>query len=144
MNGELPKSVLFVCNMNQVRSPMAEYLTRHLFGKSMTSQSAGIYRGDEDGFMFTVMKEHGIDVSDHMPETLDDLEDHFVDLVITLSEQAHDATVEFFKGEAVDVEHWPIENPSVAVGRRDDVLSAYRKTRDDLEKRISSRFSAAE
>ena len=91
--------------------------------------------------MQAIMQERGIDVSGHEPETLDELEDHFVDLVVTLTTQAHDHTVDFFKDEAVDIEYWPIENPSIAVGRRDDVLATYRKARNDLEKRIRERFS---
>ncbi len=47
----LPKSVLFVCNMNQIRSPMAEFLTKDIFGDKIYAQSAGIFAGDEDGFM---------------------------------------------------------------------------------------------
>ncbi|MEM9330735.1 MAG: protein-tyrosine-phosphatase [Pseudomonadota bacterium] len=137
---KVPKSVLFVCNMNQIRSPMAEFLTKEIFGSSIYAQSAGIYKGDEDGFMQAVMQERGIDVSGHEPETLNELEDHFVDLVITLTEQADDYTRDFFKDEAVEVEFWPIENPSVAVGRREEVLETYRKTRETLEQRIRERF----
>ena len=120
---------------------MAEFLTRELCGASVYAQSAGIYRGDEDGFMQAVMKERGIDVSEHEPETLDELEDHFVDLVITLTTQAKDQVADFFSDEAVEIEHWDIENPSIAVGRREEVLATYRKTREDLEKRIRQRFS---
>lgn len=138
----VPKSVLFVCNMNQIRSPMAEFLTKDIFGSRIYAQSAGLFKGDPDGFMQAVMQERGIDVSGHEPESLDDLDDHFVDLVITLAGQAHDGTVDFFKDEAVDVEYWDIENPSIAVGRRDDVLAAYRQTRDELERRIKERFAA--
>ena len=55
--------------MNQIRSPMAEFLTQKHFGTSIYAQSAGIYRGDEDGFMQAVMAEKDIDVSNHTPET---------------------------------------------------------------------------
>ncbi|MEM9277723.1 MAG: hypothetical protein AAGA76_04050 [Pseudomonadota bacterium] len=130
-----------MCNMNQIRSPMAEFLTRDIFGSSVYAQSAGIYKGDEDGFMQAVMKERGIDVSAHEPETLNELNDHFVDLVITLTDQADDYTRDFFSNEAVEIEFWPVENPSVAIGRREEVLATYRKTREDLEKRIRERFS---
>ena len=126
--------------MNQIRSPVAEYLTRDLFGAEMFVQSAGIYTGDHDGFMQAVMAERDLDVDAHHPQGLDELEDHFVDLVVTLTRQAHDATVDFFADEAVEIEFWDTENPSVAVGRRDDVLAAYRKTRDELETRIKKRF----
>ncbi len=137
-----PKSVLFVCNMNQIRSPMAEFLTRDIFGSSIYAQSAGLYKGDEDGFMQAVMQERGIDVSSHEPESLNELDDHYVDLVVTLTGQAHDGTVDFFKDEPVEIEFWDIENPSIAVGRRDEVLDAYRSTLRDLEKRIRARFGA--
>ncbi|MGI9352389.1 MAG: low molecular weight phosphatase family protein [Rhizobiaceae bacterium] len=142
MSGDqFPKSVLFVCNMNQIRSPMAEFLTRDTLGPQIFAQSAGIYKGDEDGFMQAIMKERGIDASEHEPETLDELEDRFVDLVVALTSQARDYVADFFKEEAVEIEFWPIENPSIAVGRRDDVLATYRKTRNELEKRIRERFS---
>lgn len=136
----MPKSVLFVCNMNQIRSPMAEFLTKHLFGDKIFAQSAGIYAGDEDGFMQAVMRERGIDASSHEPETLSQLEDSFVDLVITLTSQAHEGTLDFFKDQPVEIEFWETENPSIAVGRREEVLAAYRKTREQLEARIKVRF----
>lgn len=91
--------------------------------------------------MQAVMQERGIDVSTHEPATLNELEDHFVDLVVTLTEQANDFTRDFFRDEAVDIEFWPVENPSIAVGRREEVLATYRKTREDLESRIRERFS---
>lgn len=126
--------------MNQIRSPMAEFLTQELFGDKIYVQSAGIYAGDEDGFMQFIMQERGIDASSHEPETLEQLEDSFVDLVITLTRQAHEGTVDFFKNQPVKIEFWETENPSIAVGRREEVLAAYRKTREQLEQRIRARF----
>ena len=122
---------------------MAEFLTQDLFGDTIFSQSAGIYAGDEDGFMQSIMQERGIDASAHEPETLAQLEDSFVDLVITLTSQAHEGTVDFFKDQPVTIEFWETENPSIAVGRREDVLAAYRKTREQLEQRIKSRFGGS-
>ncbi len=137
----IPKSVLFVCNMNQIRSPMAEFLTREIFGNKIYAQSAGVYAGDEDGFMQTIMKERGVDASGHEPETLEQLEDSFVDLVVTLTTQAHEGTMDFFKDQPVEIEYWETENPSIILGNREAVLSAYRKTREQLEKRIRERFT---
>ena len=136
----LPKSVLFVCNMNQIRSPMAEFLMRDLLGDKVFVQSAGLYTGDEDGFMQAIMAERNIDVSSHTPESLDELEDSYVDLVITLTEQARDGCEDFFRDQAVQLEHWETENPSITLGNREAVLAAYRKTRKELEKRIRDRF----
>ena len=140
-NSNMPKSVLFVCNMNQIRSPMAEFLTKDIFGDKIYAQSAGIYAGDEDGFMQSIMEERNIDATSHEPETLEQLEDSFVDLVITLTTQAHEGTVDFFKNQPVEIEYWETENPSITLGNREAVLAAYRKTRQQLEKRIRERFT---
>ena len=140
-NSSMPKSVLFVCNMNQIRSPMAEFLTKDIFGDKIYAQSAGIYAGDEDGFMQSIMEERNIDATSHEPETLEQLEDSFVDLVVTLTTQAHEGTVDFFKNQPVEIEYWETENPSITLGNREAVLAAYRKTRQQLEKRIRERFT---
>ena len=44
-----PQSVLFACTMNAVRSPMAEAIARHFFGKEIFFASAGVRQGKLDG-----------------------------------------------------------------------------------------------
>ena len=44
------QSVLFLCAKNSVRSPMAEALARHYFGKSTYVQSAGVKKSEPDPF----------------------------------------------------------------------------------------------
>ena len=135
-----PKSVLFVCNLNQIRSPMAEFLVKDIYGDQIYAQSGGIEEGDVDGFMQAVMKERGIDVTNHIPRSLQQLDDTFADLVITLSPAAHRETLDYMEGQAVEIEYWPTRNPSDTVGRREDILEAYRQTRDELEDKIRERF----
>ena len=137
---DTPSSVLFVCNMNQIRSPMAEFLTRDIYGSKIYAQSAGIYVGDRDEFMHSVMQERKIDSTSHEPESLEQLDVAFVDLIIPMTRQANDACEEFFRGHPVRIEFWDTENPSIAVGNREAVLASYRKTRNDLEKQIRKRF----
>ena len=126
--------------MNQIRSPMAEFLTRNLFGKSVFALSAGLERGDEDGFMRAVMAEKNIDVSGHVPETLENLEDHFFDLVVALTQAAREECHTLFENEAVEIEYWSVRNPSSTIGRREEILQSYRETRDEIERRIIERF----
>ena len=98
-------SVLFVCAMNAVRSPMAEAIARHYFGKSIYVQSAGVRKGETDGFMATALSEIGIDGSKHKPRTLDELEEweglNF-DLIISLSPEAHHAALELTRTVAAE------------------------------------------
>ena len=55
-----PASVLFVCTMNAVRSPMAAALLRHLKGREIYVESAGVEAGALDPLAVEVMAEIGI------------------------------------------------------------------------------------
>jgi len=50
-----PSAVLFACNMNAVRSPMAEALTKRFLGRRIYVDSCGVRRGETDLFMVEVM-----------------------------------------------------------------------------------------
>jgi protein-tyrosine-phosphatase len=50
-------------------------------------------------------------------------------------------SLEMTRSQAVDVEYWPIMDPSVVAGSREQILAAYRQVRDTLEKRIRVRFA---
>ncbi len=138
---ESPSSVLFVCGMNSIRSPMAEFLTRKYFGQQIFCQSAGVHAGTLDGFMQQVMAERDVDMSNHQPSTLEDLEDNYFDLIITLSPEAHHRSLDWANSQSVDVEYWPTMDPSTVAGSRQQVVDAYRSTRDGIENRIKDRFS---
>ncbi len=138
-----PNAVLFACTMNAVRSPMAAAILRHLAGRSIYVESAGIREGDADPFVTAVMNEIGIDVSQHRPRTLHDLNDSSFDLIVTLSPEAHHQALEFTRTMAVDVEYWPTFDASIMIGSgsRDQVLASYRQVRDHLFAKIKSRFA---
>jgi hypothetical protein len=44
---------------------------------------------------------------------------------------------------AADVEYWPMLDPAVAEGNREQRLNAYREVRDQLMARIRERFTQA-
>jgi protein-tyrosine-phosphatase len=140
--GELPGAVLFACTMNAVRSPMAAAILRHLGGRSVYVESAGVRAGEPDTFVAAVMEEIGIDVTKHTPHTLADLHDTSFDLIITLSPEAHHQALELTRTMAVDVEYWPTLDATAmhGVGNREQILQAYRDVRDSLFRRIKRRF----
>ncbi len=119
---------------------MAEFLTKKLFGQEIFAQSAGVHAGEADGFMQQVMDEIGVDMSTHTPVMLEDLEDQFFDLIITLSPEAHHRSLDWASDQAVEVEYWPTMDPSTVAGSRQQVVDAYRATRISLENRIHQRF----
>lgn len=142
--GRKIQAVLFTCAMNAIRSPMAEALARHYFGRSVYVQSAGVRRGELDGFAVSVLDEIGIDASRHRPRTLDELEENEglnFDLIVTLSPEAHHKVLDMTRSIAADVEYWPMPDPSVVQGSREQKLDAYRGVRDALQKKIHARLA---
>lgn len=139
-DSDLP-TVLFVCSMNSVRSPIAAALARKLFPGRFIVRSAGVRSGKADGFVHEVMEEVGIDMSVHTPHTMDELAANHFDLVITLSEDARQAVAE--RGFEIDaLEHWPMPDPTTVEGNREAVLSAYRTLRDTLQSRVRQRLES--
>ncbi|CAN5456239.1 low molecular weight phosphatase family protein [soil metagenome] len=141
-----PQAVLFVCGQNSVRSPTAAALLRHLVPRGLYVQSAGVSKAELDPFAVAVMKEVGLDISNHKPWTIADLEDweglNF-DLIVTLSPEAHHKALQLTATSATEVEYWPTPDPVGVEGRRELQLDAYRHVRDSLERRIRERFAPA-
>jgi protein-tyrosine-phosphatase len=137
---DLPGSVLFSCSQNALRSPMAEALMKHLHGRQIYVDSAGVRAGPLDEFAVAVMDELGIDITKHKAKTFDDLEDGSFDIIISLSPEAQHRAVEMTRTMAAEVEFWNTFDPSVVEGSRERRLEAYRQVRDQLMKRILQRF----
>ena len=135
-----PGSVLFACNYNSVRSPMAEGLAKNLFGDVIYVDSAGVRQGGVDGFAIAVMAEIDVDISQHSSKTFDDLEDTSFDLVISLTPEAQHKAVELTRTMAVELEYWPSLDPTGIDGSREVVMAAFRQVRDHLLQRIKARF----
>jgi protein-tyrosine-phosphatase len=141
-------AVLFACNLNRVRSPMAEGLMKRLFGSRIEVDSCGLgphlARGDDhdlpDPFVMAVMDEIGVDLAGHRPKSFEDLEDRSFDAVISLTPEAHHRAGELARRRAVAIEYWPTLDPTLTMGSRSVVLDAYREVRDALEARMRARF----
>ena len=136
----LPSAVLFARTSNSIRSPMAEGIMKHLFGKDVYVDSVGVRAIDVDGFAVEVMNEIGIDISEHKAKVFEDLEDSSFDLVISLSPHAQHKAVELTRFMSCEVEFWHTFDPSVIDGARETRLQAYREVRDELMERIKERF----
>lgn len=142
VEGELPGAVLFACNYNRVRSPMAEGLMKLIYGDRVFVDSCGLKEGEEgiDPFVVAVMDEVGADLSGHQGKRFEDLEDGSFDVVVSLTPEAQHRAVEMSRGRAVEVEYWPTLDPTLAAGSREAVLDVYRRVRDELRAHILRRF----
>ncbi len=143
-DARLPGSVLFLCGQNSIRSPIAEQIARTLLPRFVFVASAGVRPGERDPFVDAVLAERGLGLGARQPQLLDDMEDAYFDLIVTLAPQAHHKALELTRSAAVDVEYWPTPDPTTARGTRDQIMSAYRDVADRLERRIRERFAPRE
>lgn len=134
----MTQSILFVCNMNSVRSPMAAALLSLKAKGAARIDSAGVYEGGLDPFVEVVMKELGVSMHDHEPKALSDVDLNDADLIIALTPKACAAAEDATSPEKV--EFWKTENPSEERGDREAVVDAYRRVRDALAAQLRTRF----
>jgi protein-tyrosine-phosphatase len=140
-----PQAVLFACGFNSVRSPMAAGLLRQMLGRTVYVASAGVRKDELDPFAVAALEEVGIDISKHRPmtfEELDDWEGLNVDLIVSLSPEAHHKALDLTRTLAAEVEYWPTPDPTAAEGSREQRMEAYRQVRDQLTERIRARFGS--
>ena len=140
------QSVLFCCDYNSVRSPMAEGIFKKLVGRNIFVQSAGIYNSLEiDGFAVRVCSEIDITLTQHTVRSLLELDRQggFVggfDLIVSLTELASKEVNRLTKYYSVDTEFWSVDEPQ----KNDEdilrTLESYRTTRDIIQKKLIDRF----
>jgi protein-tyrosine-phosphatase len=138
---ERPSSVLFACTLNALRSPMAEAITKFLYGHRIYVDSCGVRGEPLDPFAVIILDEIGIDLSRHRAKSFHQLEDTSFDLIVSLSPEAQHTAVEMTRTMACSVEFWNTFDASLVEGSRDVRLAAYREVRDSLMRRIRARFA---
>ncbi|WP_039017372.1 low molecular weight phosphatase family protein [Halocynthiibacter namhaensis] len=148
MAEDLPGSILFCCDYNAVRSPMAEGLMKKYYGFETYVQSAGVKNDLEiDGFSIAVCEEMGVEISRHKSRSFDEMEQwgddlSGFDLVIALSPASQRRALELTRFYHLDVEYWPILDPTGLGETRDAKLASYRQARDQISERLIARFGA--
>lgn len=141
-----PTSVLFACDHNAVRSPMAEGIMKKYYGTRIFVQSVGVKHDLEvDGFSVAVAAEIDVHLEKHRVRSFDDMEEwgddiDGYDLVIALSPASQRRALEYTRVHALDVEYWPIFDPTGLGESREDKLRVYRQMRDQVSQRIIDRF----
>jgi protein-tyrosine-phosphatase len=141
-----PSSVLFCCDHNAVRSPIAEGLMKKFYGQRAYVQSAGVRNDMEiDGFAVAVSDELGVELSRHRARSFDEMEQwgddlSGFDLIVALSPASQRRALELTRFAHIDVEYWPILDPTGLAESREARLAAYRQTRDQIQERILARF----
>ncbi|TNC62008.1 low molecular weight phosphatase family protein [Rubellimicrobium roseum] len=125
---------------------MAEAMMKRLYGTDCYVQSAGVRSDREiDGFAIAVCQEWGLELSRHRTRSFDDMRDwgddlSAYDLVVALTPASAHCVADLTRAAAVQVEHWPILDPTGQGEGREERLDAYRRTRDMILARLLDRF----
>ncbi len=135
----MKERVLFLCTHNSSRSQMAEGLLRNLYGDRYEVFSAGTESAGVNPNSIEVMKEVGIDISNHYSKNVKDFIDKNFDYVITVCGGAEE-TCPFFPGGKKQL-HKDFEDPSFFSGDKKEVLAKFRKIRDELKEWIEEFFN---
>ncbi len=122
--------VLFLCTGNSCRSQIAEGWARHLKGDVIEPYSAGIHPIGVNSRAIKVMAEEGVDISMHKSQHIDEFSEIDFDYVVTLCDNAREHCP-VFSGKA-KVVHKPFDDPYFASGSEEQILTTFRKVRDDI------------
>lgn len=116
------------------------------YGTGTYVQSAGVTNDMEiDGFSIAVCQEMDVELSRHRSRSFDEMENWgddlgSFDLVIALSPASQRRALELTRFYSLDVEYWPILDPTGLGETRDAKLESYRQARDQIRDRLLDRF----
>ncbi len=150
MNSSLPQSILFCCDHNAVRSPMAEGIMKKMYGTGTYAQSVGVINDLEiDGFSIAVCEEIGVELSRHRSRSFDEMERwgddlSSFDLIVALSPASQRRALELTRLFHLTVEYWPILDPTGIGETREMKLVSYRQTRDQIENKLREKWGQFE
>jgi arsenate reductase len=125
---------------------MAEGLMKKFYGHTAYVQSAGVFNDMEvDGFSVAVCQELGIELARHRSRSFDEMQQwgddlSGFDLVVALSPASQRRALDLTRFYHLDVEYWPILDPTGLGEGREDKLASYRQARDQIRERMLSRF----
>jgi len=123
--------ILILCTGNSCRSQMAHGFLQS-FDKNITVRSAGTEPAMQvNQTAVKVMKEVGIDIGHHTPKLVDQYLNDEWDFVITVCDHANE-TCPVFMGKVKHRLHIGFEDPSLAKGSDEFIVSEFYRIRDQI------------
>lgn len=125
---------------------MAEGIMKKLYGTGTYVQSVGVRNDLEiDGFSIAVCQEIDVELARHRSRSFDEMEQwgddlSSFDLVIALSPASQRRALELTRFFHLDVEYWPILDPTGLGETREAKLTSYRQARDQIVTRLTNRW----
>jgi len=125
---------------------MAEGIMKKFYGTGTYVQSAGVKTDMEiDGFSISVCQEIDVELSRHRSRSFDEMERwgddlSSFDLVVALSPTSRRQALELTRFFHIDVEYWPIMDPTGVGESRTAKLDSYRQTRDQIIRHLTEHW----
>lgn len=131
--------VLILCTGNSCRSQMAHGFLQS-FDKNLSVCSAGTFPSEGlNQKAVAVMKEIGIDISNHYPKSVEIYLNNVWDYVITVCDDANE-TCPVFLGKVNHRLHLGFEDPSKVTGTDEYIWSEFRRIRDEIKNKFNELY----
>jgi len=126
-------TILILCTGNSCRSHLAEGILQKVLGDGFNVQSAGSNpAGYVHPLAVQVMKEIGLDISDHRSKHMNDFLIQNIETVVTVCGNA-DQACPMFPGQ-LNRHHWGFDDPAHATGTDEEKLAVFRRVRDEIRR----------
>jgi arsenate reductase (thioredoxin) len=125
------KKILVLCTGNSCRSQIAEGYLKHFAGDKAEVYSAGIETHGVNPRAISIMKEDGIDISDHTSNNIDEYRNIDFDYVITVCDHAKENCPYFPTNAATFHQNFP--DPAKASGTEDEIMAKFREVREMIK-----------
>lgn len=119
---------------------------KKFYGSDTYVQSVGVKSDLEiDGFAITVCAEIGVELARHRSRSFEQLQEwgddlSAFDLVVALSPASQRQALELTRVYHLEVEYWPIMDPTGLGETREAKLAAYRQSRDQIVSHLIDRW----
>lgn len=119
---------------------------KKFYGADTYVQSVGVMNDQEiDGFAIAVCAEIGVELSRHQSRSFDQMEQwgddlSSFDLILSLSPASQRRALELTRYFHLEVNYWPIMDPTGLGEGRDSQLRSYRQSRDQIIAELTQRW----
>ena len=121
---------------------------KKLYGTGVYVQSAGVSNDLEiDGFAISVCEEIEVELSRHRSRSFDEMNKlgddlSSFDLIVALSPASQRRALDLTRFFHLEVEYWPIMDPTGLAETRESKLGVYRQTRDQIFEQLKNRWTS--
>jgi len=119
---------------------------KKLYGMDIYVQSAGVMNDLEiDGFAIAVCAEIDVALERHRSRSFEEMQEwgddlSGFDLIIALSPASQRMALDLTRLYHLEVEYWPIMDPTGLGNTREQKLESYRQSRDQIRDKLLERF----